>query len=201
MSTTLSQELQSSLDNYSVNVEYWEPDAGDTFALPGQREFLQRHLGALSDSQRAKLADIDKGVLDLCEARYGGKEDGDDVRTLRFVADIINGRAEPGGAIPYAERLRGYREEVEFALDQGEGPALRPARERIAALRLSPDELAELETIDAGALELVTDLDYIAPYLLQDDPAQPPEKWWWHLGAIRRREFPPEKLPPFLRPA
>lgn len=101
---------------------------------------------------------------------------------------------------PYAESLRGYRETVDFALEQGEGPGLRTARERLD-IELPPVERDELDLIDAGVIELVTGLDYVAPYLLADDPAQPPAKWWWHLGAIRRREFPAESLPAGLRAA
>ncbi len=34
---------------------------------------------------------------------------------------------------------------------------------------------------------------------LQDDPAQPLEKWWWHLNKIAKGEYPIDKLPEHLR--
>lgn len=101
---------------------------------------------------------------------------------------------------PYAERLRSYRQEVDFCLESGEGPALRGSREVLAALDLTAGELAELADIDAGALDFILELDEIAPNLLEDDPAQPLKKWWWHLGKIRRGEYPAELLPAAIRP-
>ncbi|TAN51575.1 MAG: hypothetical protein EPN21_06305 [Methylococcaceae bacterium] len=100
---------------------------------------------------------------------------------------------------PYTERLRGYRQEVDFCLELGEGPTLRRVREDIAVLALTPEEQAELVDIDAGAVEFVVSLDDVAPYLLQDDPAQPLSHWWWHLGKIRAGTYPADLLPPHLR--
>lgn len=101
MSKTLGQELQDALESYSVNVEYWDPGAGDTFILLGQREFLQKNIGTLSEDQRTRMEAVDRRVLELSAARYPiPDEQGDDVRTLRFVADLIMGNALPGGAIP-----------------------------------------------------------------------------------------------------
>ncbi len=36
-------------------------------------------------------------------------------------------------------------------------------------------------------------------FKIEDDPAQPLEKWWWHLNRIARGEFPTEKLHEHLR--
>jgi len=102
-------------------------------------------------------------------------------------------------AYPYAERLRGYREEVHFALDMGEGPSLRFARDRLAAMALTQAELEELSDLDETVIEEVIESDAMADYLLVDDPAQPPTRWWWHLGAIRAGTFPAEALPENLR--
>lgn len=98
------------------------------------------------------------------------------------------------GELTALERYREYAD-FQFSID-GEGLGLREARDALGG-SLSP-AVAEL---DALVIESALVNDYINPALLQDDPAQPPEKWWWRLGAIRRREFPPEKLPPHLRPA
>ncbi|MGZ8217594.1 hypothetical protein [Methylomagnum sp.] len=100
----------------------------------------------------------------------------------------------------YSVRLKNYRWQVDTALEVGEGLSLRQEREKLAALDLSAGERAELAEIDAGALEFLMDLDYVAPYLLADDPTQPLEYWWWHLGKLRAGHYPAEYLPEHLRP-
>jgi hypothetical protein len=57
----------------------------------GHREWLQDHLGDLSDSQTEQLAAADQRVLDLLKTQASAATD--DVRTLHFIADIINGKA------------------------------------------------------------------------------------------------------------
>ncbi len=99
----------------------------------------------------------------------------------------------------YAERLRRYRHAVDFDLELGEGPTLRAAREQVSTLDLSPVEQDELADIDAAAIDFIRSRDELAPYLLQDDPSQPLEKWWWHLGRIRQGTYPADRLPESLR--
>ena len=53
--------------------------------------------------------------------------------------------------------------------------------------------------LDEIVIDEVLRADDVSEFLLMDDPAQPLEKWWWHLGAIRRREYPVELLPEHLR--
>lgn len=98
MSKASNQELEDSLKSYSIDVKYWEPNASDTFILLGHREFLQKQLSTLSSDQARQLAQIDQQVLALCAATYDD-EGCDDIRTLRFVADLINGKAKPGATI------------------------------------------------------------------------------------------------------
>lgn len=102
-------------------------------------------------------------------------------------------------AYPYSDRLKGYRQQVDFCLEQGEGPVLRPLREDIGLLSLTAAEAAELADIDAGAIEYLHWLDYVAPYLLADDDSRPLSHWWWHLGKIRAKTFPADQLPENLR--
>lgn len=102
-------------------------------------------------------------------------------------------------AYPYADRLKGYRHQVDFCLEQGEGPVLCTLRNDIDTLSLTNDEKAELADIDAGAIEYLLTLDSVAEYLLADDDSQPLSHWWWHLGKIRSKTYPAELLPEYLR--
>lgn len=96
-------------------------------------------------------------------------------------------------------RLRGYREEVSFALEMGDGPVLRQARERLSALALSEEERAELIRIDQDVIDQIMTLDEVQAFLLEDDPLQPLDHWWWHFGKLRAGSYPARLLPPPLR--
>lgn len=89
MATPLAQDLENSLNSYSVGIEYWEPNAGDTYTFLGHREFLQAHRGALSarQSQRMQLADAQVATL----LGQNANTDSDDVEELQMIADVING--------------------------------------------------------------------------------------------------------------
>lgn len=100
---------------------------------------------------------------------------------------------------PRPARLRGYLEEVEFALEMGDGPFLRETRERLATLILDDSESTELARLDGFVIDQILTLDEIQPFLLEDDEAQPLERWWWHLGKLRRRTYPAHRLPEHLR--
>ncbi|MDZ4154420.1 hypothetical protein [Methylicorpusculum sp.] len=100
---------------------------------------------------------------------------------------------------PYAERLKAYRFQVDFCLEQGEGPVLRAVRETVGLLSLADQEAAELADIDAVALEYILGLGTLAPYLLTDDDSQPLSHWWWHLGKLQSKTFPVEQLPASLQ--
>lgn len=102
-------------------------------------------------------------------------------------------------AYPYADRLKGYRQQVDFCLEQGEGPVLRPLREDIDRLELTVSEEKELVDIDAGAIDYLLTLDEVAAYLLEDDDSHPLSHWWWHLGKIRNHSYPVELLPAHLQ--
>lgn len=97
------------------------------------------------------------------------------------------------------DRLAAYRNEVEFAMPDGEGPRLREYREAIDELRLTKSELHELQRLDASVVENAVFLDEIADYLIDDKPASPLSRWWWHLGKIRNHSYPAELLPEHLR--
>lgn len=93
-----------------------------------------------------------------------------------------------------------YREAVRYGLAEGTAPGVRQQRDALVGnLRLTPSQLEKLAALDEEALEYVLELPYIDGDLLEDNPAQPLEKWWWHLGAIRQGSFPVEYLPPAIQ--
>ncbi|NEX20998.1 hypothetical protein G3480_11860 [Thiorhodococcus mannitoliphagus] len=96
-------------------------------------------------------------------------------------------------------RLNGYLEEVEFALDMGDGPLLRETRGRLGVLELDAEEEAELGRLDALVVDQVRSLNDIQSFLLEDDPSHPLEHWWWHLGKLRDGSYPANLLPEHLR--
>ena len=96
-------------------------------------------------------------------------------------------------------RLRGYLEEVEFALEMGDGPFLRETRERLAALALDETETTEVARLDGFVIDQIATLDEVQSFLLDDDDTQPLEHWWWHLGKLRARTYPAHCLPEHLR--
>ncbi len=97
MNDNLTQQLESSLKAYSVYVESWDVQCGDTFLLFGERDFLQRHLNSLSEKQVQEMHKTDRQVLELLDVDYviPDNESDDDINTLRFVGDIIQGREIP----------------------------------------------------------------------------------------------------------
>ncbi|SMF96378.1 hypothetical protein SAMN02949497_3774 [Methylomagnum ishizawai] len=102
-------------------------------------------------------------------------------------------------ATPRTDYLITYFNEVKFGLMNGEGPALREAREALSSLALSDVETAMLLDLDADVVDSLVQFDEIADYLLEDHSEQGLEKWWWHLGGIHRGEYPAELLPEALR--
>jgi hypothetical protein len=98
-----------------------------------------------------------------------------------------------------SDQLKGYRVEIDFALDVGEGPLLRACRERIAGLSLTPAEQRELEELDSIVIEEIIQRSHVADYLLKDDLSHPLDSWWWHFGKLRAGSYPVERLPVYLQ--
>ncbi|MGZ8219506.1 hypothetical protein [Methylomagnum sp.] len=99
----------------------------------------------------------------------------------------------------FDDPLASYRREARFALDDGEGPILREARENLSSVDLSPEITHELHELDTDAVDSIVQFEAIANYLITDNPAQPITKWWWHLGKLRSGSYPAELLPEHLR--
>ncbi len=86
---------------------------------------------------------------------------------------------------------------VDYAVPFGAGLEWREVRERAeAAQGLARRQLDES---DADLLDMVACGVALWPGLLEDDPAQPLDHWWWHVGAIRKGTFPLDLLPKHLR--
>jgi len=97
MSNNLAQELESSLKSYSIYLEYWDIQSGDTFLMRGEREFLQEHLSDLSEAQQQRMNELDQKVLALLAVDYqlSEEDDDDDLTTLQMIGDRIQGRFVP----------------------------------------------------------------------------------------------------------
>jgi hypothetical protein len=96
-----------------------------------------------------------------------------------------------------ADPLNRYREYAwyQFSMD-GEGAGLRQARDALGEDLAQSQEAGKLDEIVIEATQVN---EYINPTLLTDDPSQPLEHWWWHLGKLRARTYPAELLPERLR--
>lgn len=78
------------------------------------------------------------------------------------------------------------------------GTEARSEREWLAGLILSEAERADCGDLDGILIEEAM-AGAVMPEVLADDPAQPLDRWWWHLGLIRARAYPAELLPETLR--
>lgn len=100
-----------------------------------------------------------------------------------------------------SDRLNFYHQLVWYDLETGGGHPLPKVRERAAGLALTLEETAELANLDAIAIDYLmgSDDDQVWPALLEGDPTQPLQKWWWHLGKLRQGNYPADLLPPHLQ--
>lgn len=96
-------------------------------------------------------------------------------------------------------KLDRYEELIQFALDLGEGLGLADLREELASAVFSESDQHRLMTLDSYVIEQITQADFIADYLLNDEPARPLSCWWWHLGKLRAGAYPAHLLPAHLR--
>ncbi|MBV5274447.1 MAG: hypothetical protein JZU52_12660 [Lamprocystis purpurea] len=78
------------------------------------------------------------------------------------------------------------------------GAEARTEREWLSGLMLSDQERADCDELD-GILIEQTLAGAVLPELLADLPAEPLDHWWWHLGAIRDRSYPADRLPASVR--
>lgn len=89
MTKAYQRPTETLLHGYSVLVEYWDAEAGDTHELLGERELLAER--DLTAEQKMELARIDAQVLDLVA---GITTETWDTLMLQKTAELI--RAEAG---------------------------------------------------------------------------------------------------------
>ena len=100
-----------------------------------------------------------------------------------------------------SDPLMWYREAVMYGMDFWTVPGIREQRDAIIRRDLERRQQTKLDRLDARLIDAVidTDDDEVPDDLLQDDPARPLDRWWWHLGKLRAGIYPAHLLPPHLR--
>jgi hypothetical protein len=83
------QNLEKNLKTYEVYIDYWDPQANDTFLLVGLRGWLRDHADELSAAQAIRLHATDAQVLQLAAQDHGVETE--DTADLRRIAEIIRG--------------------------------------------------------------------------------------------------------------
>lgn len=88
MNTLSATELEKYLNEYSVSLEYWSADMGDSHEMLGARELLESNKSAMDSAQLSMLSAFDdKAKLLLDE--YKGVETWD-VKMLRAAVAITH---------------------------------------------------------------------------------------------------------------
>ena len=85
---TLMNTVEKYLNEYSVYLEYWNEEQGDSHEMLGAREILQRQIRDLSDSQIEKLHTLDEKAIELLD-NYDGKDTWD-VSMLRDCVELAH---------------------------------------------------------------------------------------------------------------
>ena len=73
MSTLSATDLEKYLREYSVYLDHWVADKGDSHEMLGAREILQKQIALLSKDQEDELANLDKKAV-LLVSQYQGSE-------------------------------------------------------------------------------------------------------------------------------
>ena len=87
MTTKSHKTIAQRLLSYSVYVEQWDEEAGDTHLLLGFREMLRDHASELSAKQLDEMRLVDDRVLALVAAN--STTQGWDIVMLRKTAELI----------------------------------------------------------------------------------------------------------------
>ena len=94
-------------------------------------------------------------------------------------------------------QLSSYYNFVWYGSGIGPGAECRSARDEVTQLDLSTEQQQELAELDEILIDWVVGENDDAVWweLIEDDPSQPVDRWWWHLGAIRSGTYPTNLLP------
>ena len=87
MTTKFHKPIAQRLLSYSVYVEQWDEEAGDTHLLLGFREMLRDHASELSAKQLDEMRLVDDRVLALVAANSTAQSW--DIAMLRKTAELI----------------------------------------------------------------------------------------------------------------
>lgn len=86
MNTQLMLKLEKYLKQYSVDLDYWSNDIGETHETLGSREILESHKSDMTSAMLDSLNALDAKAKALLDAYHG--EETWDVKMLRQVVAI-----------------------------------------------------------------------------------------------------------------
>lgn len=92
MNIVSMEKLAKYLKNYSIYLEYWDEDQGDSHLMFGVREILQNQIRDLTDNQLEELDALDEQAIELLDD-YHGKETRD-VWNLRNCVELAHQKME-----------------------------------------------------------------------------------------------------------
>jgi hypothetical protein len=87
MNTLSAEQIEKYLNEYSLGIDLWDNDAGDTFLILGARELLHGSLTNLNQEQLNRLIAVDKKAEKLL-LDYSGQETFD-VKMLNDIVEIV----------------------------------------------------------------------------------------------------------------
>lgn len=90
MSDDLIQQLETTLNHYAIDLEYWTPYFDSIFDALRNRIFLQEHLNDLTETQKKQLHEIDRRILELISTGYNEVPE-EDASSLKLLSDVIQG--------------------------------------------------------------------------------------------------------------
>ena len=89
MNTLSLQRLEKYLKAYSLDIDYWSNEMGDTDAALGSREIIEENRVKLTNSMLEQLSAADEKARATLNG-YGGHETWD-VKMLRKIVEIADG--------------------------------------------------------------------------------------------------------------
>lgn len=86
------QKLEKYLKSYSMHLDYWTPDEGDSDIMNNARIILQKNIENLTDAQLEQLDTLDEKAIELLDNYHG--EDTWDVLMLRDCVELAHQKEE-----------------------------------------------------------------------------------------------------------
>jgi len=85
-------KLDEYLHKYSIMLDYWNADEGDSHLMLDYRELIDEHLTSASAEQRKKLAELDAKAAALLDGYLGAETW--DIKMLRETVKLIREHLE-----------------------------------------------------------------------------------------------------------